>query len=146
MLSIQFLINILKETQAVRILYFFLFASLLQVFDLFLSIFLTHILGEYLLMTTICTVSLMGMFFSVMRIKYLTRQIHDISHQRVFPERYFFQTAGVYSGALFIAMPGFISGLLGLFLLTPTLSLYAGKFLSTRTDTDWHTVYEYMRL
>ena len=146
MLSIQFIINIFRDTKAVQILFFLLSISILQVLDLFLAIFLTHIFGEYLIMAILCSVSLIGMFFSVIRIKKLISIVTINCNNGIFPERYFFETTGIFTAAIMIFIPGFISGIIGFLLLIPLLSFKTGKYISAKTYTDWHTVYEYMKI
>jgi len=146
MLSIQFLINLFKDTKAVQILFFFLSVSILQVIDLFLTIYLTTIFGEYLILGIICTVSLVGLFLSVARVKSLIMIINENCNNGIFPETNFFQITGVFTAALLIFIPGFISAFLGFLILMPIISIYWGKNISGRTSTDWHTVYEYMKI
>jgi UPF0716 protein FxsA len=146
MLSIQFLIDLFKDTKAIQILLFFLSVSILQVFDLFLTIYLTHIFGEFLVMAIICSVSLVGLVFSIARVRSLISVITVNCNNGIFPGNTFFQLTGLFIAALFIFIPGFISGILGYLLLLPLLSSYYGKLISDKTLTDWHTVYEYMKI
>jgi len=146
MLSIQFIISIFKETKAIRILYFFLAISIFQVADLFLTIFCTHIFGEYLIMAIICSTSLLGLFFSIIRIKSLILLINISCKESIFPENLFNEIAGVFVAAIFIFIPGFATSLIGFLILIPFLSTGIGRYISKWTFTDWHTVYEYMKI
>lgn len=146
MLSIQFIINIFKDMKAIQMLYFFLAISILQVADLFLTIFLTHIFGEYLIMAIICSVSLIGLFFSVLRVKHLILLINDNCSEGNYPENLFHELTGVFISAIFIFIPGFFTSVAGFLLLIPILSNKSGQSISKWTFTDWHTVYEYMKI
>ncbi|MBI9096842.1 MAG: FxsA family protein [Spirochaetaceae bacterium] len=146
MLSIQFILNIFKETKAIQILYFLLAASIIQIIDLFVTINFTNIFGVYLIMAVICCISLTGLFFSISRINILIKIINDNCKNGIFPESYFFEITGIFLTALLIFMPGFISTVLGFLLLLPILSEQCGKVISSKISTDWHTVYEYMKI
>ncbi len=146
MLSIQFILNILKDSKAVLIIYLLLAVSIIQVVDLFITIFLTNIFGLYLIMGIICSLSLIGLFFSITRIKTLTFIIKDNCNKGFFPGKSFFALTGIYCASLLIFIPGFVSSILGFSLLFPLFSEKSGKMISEKTSTDWHTVYEYMKI
>lgn len=146
MLSIQFIINIFKDTKAVQFLYFFLAISIFQILDLFLTIFLTRIFGEYLIMAIICSTSLLGLFFSIIRIKSLILIINKNCKEGIFPESQFHEIIGIFIAAILIFIPGFVTSLLGFLILLPVLSTKSGQYISKWTFTDWHTVYEYMKI
>ena len=146
MLSIQFIINLFKDTKAVQIIYFFLAVSIIQVIDLFLTIYLTHIFGEYLIMAIICAISLFGLLITINRMKVKIQIIKDKCNNGDFPEISFFEVTGIFTAAILIFIPGFLSAIIGFSLLIPIMASNSGRYISTKTDTDWHTVYEYMKI
>lgn len=146
MLSIPFILNILKDSKAVQILYLLLAVSIIQVVDLFTTIFLTNIFGEYLIMGIICCLSLIGLLLAIIHIKSLTSIIAEKCNSGVFPENSFFAMTGIYCASLLIFIPGFLSSILGYSLLFPLFSEKCGKLISEKISTDWHTVYEYMKI
>lgn len=146
MLSIQFILSIFKDTKAIQIIYFFMALSIIQIVDLFFTIFLTHIFGDFLIIGIICCISLTGLYFSTLRTKNLVLNIKEKCHKGEFPERYFFELTGLICAAILIFIPGFISAIIGFSLLIPVLSGIGGGHISKKITTDWHTVYEYMKI
>ncbi len=146
MLSIQYIINIFRGSKAEQILYFLLFISILQIFDLVLTIYLSQKFGEYLILGSICTISLFGLFITVNIIKNLINQISGYCNNGIFPEKYFYVATGSFVAAFFIFIPGIISGFFGFTLLFPFLALRTGKYISYNTKINWHTVYDYMQI
>lgn len=146
MFSVQYILSLFKGNKSVQIVYFFLAVSILQVADLFLTIYLTQMFGEYLIMAVICLVSLLGLLFSVLKLKDLTKMIKIECDKGQFPEESFYEMTGLYLAAWLIFIPGFATSLIGIMLLLPFFSKIAGRIISSRTSTDWHTVYEYMKI
>lgn len=146
MFSIQFILSIFKDTKAQKIIFFFLAVSILQIIDLVLTIFMTHLFGEYLILAVLCFFSLLGFVFSLSRIKSTTNRIKDECLNSNFPENRFFELIGIYLSAFLIFIPGFISTMTGFVFLIPVFSKISGRYLSIKTATDWHTVYEYMKI
>lgn len=146
MLSIQYILSLFKETKALQIVYFFMATSVLQVIDLFTTIFLANLFGEYLILAVLCLFSLVGLFFAVARIKKLTELINKDCTDGNFPESRFYELTGMFLASLLVFLPGFISSLLGLIIMLMPLSKNIGSYLSKKTSTDWHTVYEYMKI
>lgn len=146
MLSIQYILSLFKETKALQIIYFFMAASVLQVIDLFLTIYLTHLFGEYLIMAVLCFSALIGLFFAMGRIKKLTALINRECAEGIFPENRFYELTGMFLASFLVFIPGFISTLAGLAFMLPLLSRPAGELLTKKMSTDWHTVYEYMKI
>ena len=146
MLSIQFIISTFKDIKAIQMLYFLLVVSILLVLDLFSTIYLTHIFGEYLILAIICTVSLLGLFITVRRIKNLISTISENCNKGIFPGNNFYIITGIYIAAFFIILPGFITDIFGFISLFSFFALHIGKYISLKTQTDWHTVYEFMKI
>lgn len=146
MLSIQYILSLFKSAKAQEIVYFFMCASIIQIVDLFLTIYLTQIFGVYLIMAMICCLSLAGLFISLKRVGRLTDFISRDCNNGVFPEIRFFELTGVFLASILLFIPGFISSLIGFFIILPPLSNMAGRMISSKTSTDWHTVYEYMKI
>lgn len=146
MLSIQYILSLFKDTKALQIVYFFMAASVLQVTDLFLTIYLTQLFGEYLIMAVLCLFALAGLFFAIARIKKLTSLINENCSNGVFPQNHFYELSGMFLAALLVFIPGFISSLAGMICMLPLLSRKTGSLLSEKMSTDWHTVYEYMKI
>ena len=102
MLSIQFILSLFKNAKALQIIYFIMGTTVIQIADLFLTIYLTNMFGEYLIMALICCVSLAGLFFSFTRVKHITDAISDDCGNSIFPEGRFFELAGIFLAALLI--------------------------------------------
>jgi UPF0716 family protein affecting phage T7 exclusion len=107
---------------------------------------MANVFGEYLIMAVICCISILGLFFSTNRIKRLIAAINEKCSSGIYPENSFFEISGIYCASLLIFVPGFISTIAGLSLLLPFFSTLTGKYLSSKISTDWHTVYEYMKI
>lgn len=146
MLSIQFILNIFKGTKAVQIIFMLLGVSLILIIDLFLTIYLSNIFGEYLIMAIICSISFIGLFFSVRRIKKLIFSINENCGNGVFPGNSFFEISGIFCASIMIFIPGLISTIAGFSLLLPFFSVIGGRYISNKISTDWHTIYEYMKI
>lgn len=146
MFNIQFILSLFKETRAIQIIYFFMAVSIIQILDLFLSVYLTSLFGVYLIMAALCIMAIAGFFISLKRIKVIINTVKNESEKGSFPENSFHELTGVYLSAFLVFIPGFISSVAGLILMIPLLSKNSGRFISQKTSTDWHTVYEYMKI
>lgn len=146
MLSIQFILQVFKGLNAVRIIYFFLALSIIQLGDLIFTVFMTKIFGDYLILGLICSISIAGLFISVLRIKEISNRICIKCKNGEFPKDSFYELTGLFLAASMIFIPGFISSLAGSVMLFPIIAKQAGLFISYKTSTDWHTVYEYMKI
>lgn len=146
MLSIQYILSLFKNARSIQIIYFIMGAAAIQIVDLFLTIYLTHLFGEYLIMALICCVSLAGLLISYIRVRQVTEAISDDCGNSIFPEGRFFELAGIFLAALLIFIPGILSSAAGFIVMFPPLTRQTGSFISEKTSTDWHTVYEYMKI
>ncbi|MBB6482346.1 FxsA family protein [Spirochaeta isovalerica] len=146
MLSVQYILSLFKDTKAVQILFFLMGAAIIQIVDLILTLFLTHLFGDFLILALISCLSLAGLFFSYLSVSNRISKINESCLDGCFPETLFHKLSGAFLAALLLFMPGFVSSIIGFFILLPPLSVPAGKYLSVKSDTDWHTVYEYMKI
>ncbi|MBN2657510.1 MAG: FxsA family protein [Spirochaetales bacterium] len=121
-------------------------ASIIQIIDLILTLYLTHLFGDYLILAIISSLSLAGIFFSYISVNSRIRQINTSCGEGCFPENLFNQLTGTFFAAVLLFMPGFISSFFGFLLLFPLFSIPAGRYISRNSDTEWHTVYEYMKI
>lgn len=146
MLSVQYILSLFKDTKAVQILFFLMGAAIIQIVDLILTLFLTHLFGDFLILALISSLSLTGLFFSYLSVSSRIKQINTSCLSGCFPETLFHKLTGAFLAALLLFMPGFVSSLIGFIILLPPASVPTGKFMSDKSDTDWHTVYEYMKI
>jgi len=146
MLSVQYILSLFKDTKAIQILFFLMGAAVIQVADLCLTLFLTDLFGDFLILALINSLSLTGLLVSFLSVKKRIELINDSCREGCFPENLFYKLAGSFLAAFLLFMPGFVSSFLGFLLLLPLLSIPSGRYVSKKTDTDWHTVYEYMKI
>ena len=144
MFSIEFLLKLLKCENISKLLYTFLFLSLLTVGD-FISVFiLGHLVGIYLYMAIVAILCLMGVIFlSRHQLKAIIKEI-DLKHEKgIYPKDEFYRLIGSITAAIFIIFPGITTTIIGFILIIPVFSLFIGRKISKRLNLDWNAVYEY---
>jgi len=146
MLSVQYILSLFKDTKALQILFFLMGAAVIQVADLCLTLFLTALFGDFLILALINSLSLAGLLISVLTVKKIIGMVNESCREGCFPENLFYKLAGSFLAAFLLFMPGFVSTFLGFLLLLPLFSIPSGRYITKKTETDWHTVYEYMKI
>ena len=144
MFSIEFLLKLLKCSNISKLLYTFLFLSLLTVGD-FISVFiLGDMVGIYLYMAIVTTLCLIGIIFlSRYRIKGIIKSINLKHDKGIYPQDEFYRLTGAIAASLLIIFPGITTTIIGFILIIPVFSLFIGRKISKRLDLDWYAVYEY---
>ena len=147
MFSIEFLLKLLNRDKISKYIYTLLFISLITVFDFFTLFIFSEMMGVYLYLAIIGTITIFGVFILI---RFIKKQIiklekkHDIG---IFPKEEFYQITTLFLTSIFIIFPGIISSTLGLIIIIiPQLRIFIGRILSKRLKLDWYAVYEYKEI
>ena len=146
MFSTEFLLKLLNRDKIAQYIYTILFLSLITVFDFFALFLIGYMIGIYLYIAGITTISFIG---ALLIVKLLKRTIttlenkHDIG---VFPEVEFHHITTILFSSLLIIFPGIVSSTIGFILIIPYFRHFIGRILSKRLKLDWYAVYEYKEI
>lgn len=147
MFSIEFLLKLLNRDKISKYIYSILLVSLLTIVDFFTLFVFSEMIGIYLYLAIIATISLLGVFILVNIIKEQIIILEKKHANAIFPKDEFNHITALFITSILVVFPGIISSLLGLIIiLIPQLRLLIGRSLSKRLKLDWNAVYEYKEI
>ncbi|MGL1893780.1 MAG: FxsA family protein [Spirochaetaceae bacterium] len=146
MLSTEFLLKLLNRDNISRYIYTILFLSLITIFDFFALFILGKMVGIYLYLAVIASLSLFGVMIVIKLLKRTISRLEDKHDIGVFPENEFYKITGLFFCSFLIIFPGIISSFIGFILILPTFVQLIGRILTKSLKLDWYAVYEYKEL
>ncbi len=147
MFSIEFLLKLLNRDKISKYIYTILFVSLITIVDFFTLFIFSEMIGIYLYLAIITTVTLLGVSILINFIKTQIVRLEKKHDVRIFPEEEFYHITALFITSIFIIFPGIISSILGLIIIIiPQLRVLIGRILSKRLKLDWYAVYEYKEI
>ena len=123
-----------------------MFISLLPIAEVYIYILMTGYLSTYLMIASLTSSSLIGLILSYLVIKTRLNIIKRSINEGCYPEKDFYQLAGIFLASLLIITPGFIGDLTGLFILLPGISRKTGYIITRPIEDKMKALYEYMKL
>lgn len=146
MVSIKNILSFFDTGYLKKSLLLLLTLALLPFFDLLLVLYLSELLGTYLILATIAATALLGSVLSYMVLRKFTVIIKNRVKEDTLPEKEFLSFAAAIPGSLFLILPGFIMTILGLLLFLPGFREKAGWWFLKATGIQIKEVYGYLKL
>lgn len=146
MFEIRALIRFFDTGFILKFLILVMFISLLPIAEIYIYILLSGIISTYLMIAATTGSSLLGLILSYGFISSRLRVIKKNINEGNYPERDFFQLAGIFLASILIITPGFIGDLTGIFILLPGISRKTGYIIIRPIEDKMKELYEYMKL
>jgi UPF0716 protein FxsA len=140
------LLRFLDRTFISKLLILGLLYSLLPLGEIFLLIWLGDRIGKYITLALAASTGLLGMLFALRAFQRTLAVLKQKIAQGVFPSEQFVTLAGIFTAALLLLTPGFITDLLGFLLFVPAFRNGLGKAILRITGVDLKEIYEYLKL
>ena len=123
-----------------------MFISLLPIAEVYIYIFLTGHISNYLMIAALTGSSLIGLIISYLAIKFRLKIIKQDINEGYYPEKEFYKLAGIFLASILIITPGFIGDLTGFLMFLPGISRKTGFILTRPIENKMKELYEYMKL
>ncbi|OQY39518.1 MAG: hypothetical protein B6229_03595 [Spirochaetaceae bacterium 4572_7] len=146
MFSTEFLLKLLKLDYIAKVIYTVLFISLLTVVDFFTLFIFSDLIGIYLYLGIITSITLFGVFIIIKLSKSTIKQLESKHNVGVYPEYEFYKLTALLFASLLIIFPGIITSIIGFILIIPHFRQFIGRSLTKKLKLDWHGVYEYKEI
>ena len=146
MFEIRALIRFFDTGYILKLLILVMFISLLPIAEVYIYIFLTGYISNYLMIAALTGSSLIGLIISYLAIKFRLKIIKQDINEGYYPEKEFYKLAGIFLASILIITPGFIGDLAGLFILLPGISRKTGHIITRPIEGKIKDLYEYLKL
>ena len=138
MFSIEFLLKLLKLDNISKAIYTILVISPLTVADFITLFIFSDLIGIYLYLGIITSITLFGVIIIIKLSKRTLKEFESKHKRGIYPEYEFYKLTGLLSASFLIIFPGIITSITGFILI--------GRSLTKRLKLDWHGVYEYKEI
>ena len=146
MFDISFMMRLFQKEFILKLLLLALLYSLLPLAEIFLILHIGGIFGNYLVIATTAITGFLGMIIAFGEIESLIKQVKRKLKSGEYPGKEFIGLAGVFTGAILMITPGFITDTMGLFLFIPVIRNGVGKIITSRMERQLKDIYEYLKL
>lgn len=147
MFTVEFLLKLLNQNKVSQYIYTILLISLITVFDFFTLFIFSKMIGLFLYLAIICSLTILGILFLVRYIKKTLNDLESKHSKNIYPEIEFYHITTLFFSSAFIIFPGIISSLLGITIaIIPPIRVLIGRKLSKALKLDWNAVYEYKEI
>ncbi len=145
-MNIKVILKSLNIKSLDRFLNFVLVLSLVLLGDILLIVFLSVYWHTYLILAILCFLTFLSFIISKAILKKSLSNLNLGLKSGVIPEKEFSMLFGNMVGAVFFIIPGFISFIIGAFLLYNIFSKKVGDKLIYYFDLNITELYEYIKL
>ena len=147
MFNTDFLLKLINKEKASKYIYTLLLISLTSIFEFIMLFYFSKMMGLYLYMAIIASLSLLGVFLTISMIKKQITILEKKHRNGVYPENEFYCITTLFFASIFIIFPGGITSFIGLGLISvPYFRILIGRTLSRSLQLDWNSVYEYKEI
>lgn len=146
MFSNKILVQIFDKDFILKILLWALLLSLIPLGEVVLLIYLTRHLGSFLVPALAGSISFLGFFICYQELKSAGMLVMAKVTEGRYPEKEFAMFAGSFVCAMLFISIGFITDLLAIFLLFPSLRAAVGRLFTERSRNRLKELYEYLKL
>ena len=146
MFSNKALVQILDRNLILKLLLWGLLFSLIPLGEVILIIYLSSRMGSFLVPALAGSVSFLGFFISYQELKSAASAITAKVKEGQYPENEFAMFAGSLVCALLFLSIGFVTDLLAVFMLFPSLRGVIGRLFTDRSKNRLKELYEYLKL
>jgi UPF0716 family protein affecting phage T7 exclusion len=146
MFSNKALVQIFNKDLILKVLLWGLFLSLIPLGEVVLLIYLANRMGSFLVPALAGSISLVGFFICYQELKSAGSHVMAKVTEGQYPEREFAMFAGSFVCALLFLSIGFVTDLLAVLLLFPSLRGAVGRIITERSRNRLKELYEYLKL
>ena len=146
MLNLKVLIRILQPEFTRNFLYFLLLFSFIPILDCILILNLAFLIGNYLFLAILMTLSFLGFFLSRRITGKTQQQIRNDLQSNIMVLNHYYSLPGSLAISFFLIIPGILSSLIGFIFSIPLLRIKSGAFLSRILRIDWKEIHEYLNI
>ncbi|MFP4508728.1 MAG: FxsA family protein [Spirochaetota bacterium] len=146
MLTIDSLLRFLNPGSARTVLFWLLPVSALLLLDTYTVILASEQVGAYLTLAVSATISLVGVFVSLMSLRRHRRLLRRAVFLSAEPDRMYRNIAASFVAGLCFLGPGAVSAALGVVFLLPVFRCIPGYIVTRSVDEQLSQVYEYLKI
>lgn len=146
MFSTEFLLKLLNREKVSQYIYTLLFISLITLADFFTLFIFSEMLGLYLYLGIIASLSLIGIVLVIKLIKKTIQSLEEKHDRGIYPKEDFLKITGLFIASILVVFPGIISTTIGFIIFIPYFRHLIGRILSNSLKLDWYAVYEYKEI
>lgn len=146
MLNLKVLINILQPQFTRNFLYTLLLLSFIPVLDCIIILNLALLIGNYLFLAILMTLSFIGFFIARKMTEKVQQQIHTNLNSNIMVLDHYQSLPGCLTASFLLIMPGILSSFIGFILCIPLFRKKLGASLSAFLKIDWKEIHEYLNI
>ena len=146
MFSNKALIQVFDKDLILKLLLWGLLLSLIPLGEVVLLIYLAGRMGTFLIPALAGSISFVGFFICYQELKSAGASVMAKVTEGQYPEKEFAMFAGSFVCALLFLSIGFLTDLLAIFLLFPSLRGAVGRLFTERSHNRLKELYEYLKL
>jgi UPF0716 protein FxsA len=146
MVKTNFLLKLFRRGFIIKLLLLTLLYMLLPLTEIFIIMYMSDYFGQFLLLGLAASTGLLGVLIALIQVNKTLFSLKEKINKGEYPGREFIILAGILVSSLLLITPGFITDLLGFFMLVPFFRNEIGKFITGKIDKTLREIYEYLRL
>ena len=146
MLNLKILLRVLQPGFIKKILFVFLAMSIVPIIDCYLIIQMAQLLGKYLFLAILVSLSLAGFFLSGVLVDKNLKKIDEKISNNILPLKDYNKFSGTLVVSFLFIIPGLISTLIALFISLPYFRIKLGSKISNYLQIDWKEIHEYINI
>jgi UPF0716 protein FxsA len=146
MTEYRLLFRFLDRDFLFKLIFILLLYSLVPLSEIFLFIYLSQLIGQYLILALAAVVGLFGVLVAARQITIILKKLKEKIRKGEYPGQEFIELAGILIGSVFLLTPGFITDFFGFLLLIPPVRKGLGRLIVRRMEGRLKELYEYLRL
>lgn len=146
MFNTDFLLKIIDKDNISKYISKILFLSLFIVVDFLTLFILGNLMGIFLYLASLGLLIFIGVTLSIRELKGEISQIEISNSKGIYPEKQFYKITGLLLASVLIIIPGLLTTIMGLLLITPALRFSVGRSLSKSLKLNWNAVYEFKEI
>jgi UPF0716 protein FxsA len=146
MLKMNFLLNLFRRGFIIKLLLLTLLYMILPLTEIFILMYMSDFFGQFFLLGLAASTGLFGVLIAVLQVNKTLLELKKKINKGEYPGKEFIILCGILVSSLLLITPGFITDLLGFFMLVPFFRNEIGKFITRKIDKTLREIYEYLRL
>jgi UPF0716 protein FxsA len=146
MTEYRLLFRFLDRDFLFKLIFLLLLYSLVPLSEIVLFIYLSQLIGQYLILALAAIIGLVGVLVAARQITIILKKLKSKIKKGEYPGQEFIDLAGILIGSVFLLTPGFITDFVGFLLLIPPVRVALGRLIVRRMEGRLKELYEYLRL
>ena len=140
------LLRLLDRTFVTKLLILGLLYSLVPLAEIFLLIYLGHVIGYYLTLALAAFAGLIGMLMALKELRKNLEALRKKTRKGVLATQEFINLTAILAASILLLTPGFITDTMGFLLFIPAVRDRLGHFILRKSRTNLKEIYEYLKL